>query len=72
MRCGGSANAWCSSSAIPAYYPRFGFEPAGAYGLTSPFPAEAFMVMELVPGALRGIVGPAVPGRLRDLNRDRR
>ena len=42
----------------PAYYPRFGFEPAGAYGLTSPFPAEAFMVMELVPEALRGIGGP--------------
>jgi putative acetyltransferase len=42
----------------PGYYPRFGFEPAGAYGLTSPFPAEAFMVKELQPGALRGIAGP--------------
>jgi putative acetyltransferase len=42
----------------PAYYPRFGFEPANAYGLTSPFPPEAFMVMELVPEELRRMVGP--------------
>ena len=43
----------------PAYYPRFGFEPAGPHGLTSPFPAEAFMAMELYPGALRDVSGPA-------------
>ena len=42
----------------PTYYPRFGFEQAGTYGLTSPFPADVFMVMELVPGALRGVAGP--------------
>lgn len=42
----------------PAYYPRFGFKPAGPYGLTSPFPAEAFMVIELEPGALCDVAGP--------------
>ena len=40
------------------YYPRFGFESANARGLTSPFPPEAFMVLELVPEALQGISGP--------------
>jgi predicted N-acetyltransferase YhbS len=40
----------------PAFYPRFGFVPARAPGLTSepPFPDAAFMVAELTPGALRG------------------
>ena len=43
----------------PAYYMRFGFFPAGARHIESPFPApeEAFMVLELVPGALSGIAG---------------
>ena len=41
----------------PGYYPRFGFELAQPRGLTSPFPPEAFMAMELVPGALRGVAG---------------
>ena len=41
----------------PAYYPRFGFGPANAHGLASPFPPEAFMVMELVPGAVRSVGG---------------
>jgi len=36
------------------YYPRFGFEPASRYQLQYevPVPDEAFMVLELVPGAL--------------------
>ena len=36
------------------YYPRFGFVPASGYGITSEFdvPADAFMVLELQPGAL--------------------
>lgn len=40
----------------PDYYPRFGFEPATRIGLTLPIsvPDEAFMVLELVPGALEG------------------
>lgn len=43
----------------PEYYPRFGFSPAGAFGVKAPFPApdEAFMALELVPGALDGIEG---------------
>ena len=41
----------------PEYYPRFGFEPAQPRGLSSPFPPEAFMAMELTPGALRGVAG---------------
>ena len=38
----------------PEYYPRFGFEPARAYDLELPFavPDEAFMALELMPGAL--------------------
>jgi putative acetyltransferase len=43
----------------PAYYPRFGFSPARARGLEAPFPVpdEAFLVLELVRGALDGITG---------------
>ena len=43
----------------PAYYPRFGFEPAAAFDLASEYdaPPEAFMVLELVPGALEGVEG---------------
>jgi putative acetyltransferase len=45
----------------PEFYPRFGFRPARGYGLQSEFdvPDEAFMVAELMPGALaecRGLV----------------
>jgi putative acetyltransferase len=38
----------------PDYYPRFGFEPASRFGLRweGQYPDEAFMVVELVPGAL--------------------
>ena len=43
----------------PAYYPRFGFSPARARGLEVPFPVpdEAFLALELVPGALDGVAG---------------
>ena len=41
----------------PEYYPRFGFSTDHARCLVSPFPAEAFMALELVPGALDGIRG---------------
>jgi putative acetyltransferase len=41
----------------PNYYPRFGFSPARAKGLDAPFPDRAFMVRELVPGALDGVCG---------------
>jgi putative acetyltransferase len=41
----------------PAYYPRFGFSTAKTRLLQSPFPPEAYMAMELRPGALNGIRG---------------
>lgn len=41
------------------YYPRFGFRPASAFGLTPTWdvPAEAFMALELAPGCLRNASG---------------
>lgn len=44
----------------PNYYPRFGFSPDKARSLESPFPAEAFMALELSPGALDGVRGRVV------------
>jgi len=43
----------------PEYYPRFGFSSARARGLQAPFPVpdDAFMVLELSDGALKGIAG---------------
>lgn len=40
----------------PGYYPRFGFVRASARGLRCEYdaPDDAFMVVELTPGALRG------------------
>jgi putative acetyltransferase len=45
----------------PGYYPRFGFSPASRYGIRCPYeaPDEAFMLLELRPGALRGVHGAA-------------
>ncbi len=44
----------------PEYYRRFGFSTAKASSLKSPFPPEAFMAMELSPGALDGIQGQVI------------
>lgn len=43
----------------PDFYPRFGFSSARARGLEAPFPVpdEAFMVLELAPGAMDGVGG---------------
>jgi putative acetyltransferase len=43
----------------PDFYPRLGFVPAARFGLACEYdvPAEAFRVMELVPGALRDAAG---------------
>jgi putative acetyltransferase len=41
----------------PRYYPRFGFSSDRARALASPFPAGAFMALELVPSALDGVRG---------------
>ena len=43
----------------PEYYPRFGFSTAKARTLASPFPANAFMALELIRGALEGVQGHA-------------
>jgi putative acetyltransferase len=50
----------------PAYYPRFGFEPASKHGLVSQWegiPDRAFMVMILDERAMEGVSGVA---RFRD------
>ncbi|MGB8010720.1 MAG: N-acetyltransferase [Terriglobales bacterium] len=39
------------------YYPRFGFSSEKARNLSSPFPPDAFMALELADGALAGIRG---------------
>ncbi|KYG57892.1 GNAT family N-acetyltransferase [Planococcus maritimus] len=43
----------------PAYYPKFGFERASRWNIRAPFevPEEAFMAIELVPGALANVSG---------------
>lgn len=41
----------------PEYYQRFGFSVAKARDLESPFPPEAYMALELAPGALEGVRG---------------
>jgi putative acetyltransferase len=44
----------------PGYYPRFGFSTGKASSLQSPFPAGAFMAMELSAGGLDGVRGSVV------------
>ncbi len=41
----------------PSYYPRFGFSPELTAPLQSEYAGEAFMALELVPGALDGVTG---------------
>lgn len=43
----------------PAYYRRFGFTSASAYGISCPFPVpdESYMVLELQPRAARDVQG---------------
>lgn len=46
----------------PGYYPRFGFEPAGALGFEAPYPipekdSGAWMVQELRPGFIGKVKG---------------
>lgn len=44
----------------PNYYARFGFSAALARPLASPFSGDAFMALELIPGALKGGAGRVV------------
>ena len=43
----------------PEYYPRFGFQPARAFGLEVAFPVpdDVFMVLALRDDALNGVTG---------------
>jgi len=43
----------------PEYYPRFGFSPSTRFGIKCEYevPEEVFMVIELLPGYLRGASG---------------
>jgi putative acetyltransferase len=41
----------------PSYYPRFGFRPGREYGLHFQDDRDAFMALELYPGALDGVSG---------------
>lgn len=43
----------------PDYYPKFGFVPSNTYGIKSEYevPDEAFMILELVSGSLKGHKG---------------
>lgn len=45
----------------PEYYPRFGFSPASAYGITCEWelPDNVFMVLALDPQKLQGVAGLA-------------
>jgi len=45
----------------PTYYPRFGFHRASMFGVRCEYkaPDDAFMIMELRPGALKGVRGIA-------------
>ncbi len=45
----------------PGYYPRFGFRPASAFGITSEYdvPDAAFMALELAAGSLDCVCGVA-------------
>ena len=44
---------WVVVLGEPAYYSRFGFRPAGGFGLSDAYGGgDAFQAMELIPGAL--------------------
>lgn len=64
VRAGLAACAEAGAAAVvvlghPAYYPRFGFAPAHTFGLRDSYgaPPEAFMALELTPGALAEATG---------------
>jgi len=58
------ARAGCPCIAVvghPTFYPRFGFRPASAFGITSDWdlPDEAFMVLALDAAKMSGVGGAA-------------
>ena len=58
-RCKGLGAAAAVVLGHPPFYPRFGFSPAARFGITCEYdvPQEAFMAIELRPGALREASG---------------
>jgi putative acetyltransferase len=50
---------WVVVLGHPEFYPLAGFTPASRFGLSCPYPApdEAFMALELAPGALDNVRG---------------
>ena len=56
----------------PAYYPRFGFSAELAKNLRGPYSGDAWMALELVPGALDGVNGTVRYPRAFDVFSDRR
>ncbi len=50
---------WVVLLGHPEFYPLAGFTPASQFGLSCPYPApdEAFMALELAPGALEDVGG---------------
>jgi putative acetyltransferase len=57
--CGEAGVAAVVVVGYPEYYPRFGFSAERAACLRSPYPGDAFMVLDLRPGARERIVGTA-------------
>ena len=57
--CREAGHTVCFVLGHPAFYPRFGFEPAAPKGLTCkwPVPDDTFLVAELQAGALAGRTG---------------
>jgi len=49
----------------PAYYRRFGFPAELSKNLGGPYAGDAWMALELIPGALAGVKGTAGPRRDR-------
>ncbi len=57
-RCASAGHRIVALVGHPGYYPRFGFSAGLAENLSSPYSGEAFMALELAPGALSGVTGP--------------
>ncbi len=62
--CGQARSAFIVVLGEPAFYERFGFQPASKFGLSSQYDAgDAFMALELVPGSLSRCAGLVRYGR---------
>ncbi|MCI1987451.1 MAG: N-acetyltransferase [Lactobacillus sp.] len=59
IQAGEDARRGLSILGDPAYYSRFGYQPAKNFGITAPtaVPEENFLLKELFPGGLQGVSG---------------